>query len=122
MRNDEGDDGSRDRSDDRRRRRKRKRRAGKDQPKVSFGGGGGLGIKREDDYPSFSTAIRATKNIKKIHTVAVDGHQMMKRHTTTNQKTVSVMGGGIMTNWDRGGTYRGDDFPSFGAANNATKN
>jgi hypothetical protein len=80
---------------------------------VSFGGGGGLGLKREDDYPSFSTAIRATKNIKKIHTVAVDGHQMMKRHTTTNQKTVSVMGGGIMTNWDRGGTYRGDNFPSL---------
>ncbi len=89
---------------------------------MSFGGGGGLGLKQEADYPSFSTVIRATKNIKKIHTVAVDGHQMMKRHTTTNQKTVSVMGGGIMTNWDRGGTYRGDDFPSFGAANNATKN
>ncbi len=54
--------------------------------------------------------------------MAVDGHQMMKRHTTTNQKTVSVMGGSIMTNWDLGGTYRGDDFPLFGAANNATKN
>jgi hypothetical protein len=89
---------------------------------VSFGGGGGLGLKREADYPLFSTAIRAMKNIKKIHTVAVDGNQMMKRHTTTNQKTVSVMGRGIMMNWDRGGMYKGDNFPSFGAANNATKN
>ena len=53
--------------------------------------------------------------------MAVDGHQMMKRHMTTNQKTVSVMGGGIMTRWDHGGTYRGDDFPSFGAVNDATK-
>ncbi len=32
---------------------------------MSFGGGGGLGLKREDDYPSFYTAIRATKNIIK---------------------------------------------------------
>ncbi len=48
---------------------------------------------------------------------------MMKRHTTTNQKTVSVMGGGIMMRWCLGRIYyRGDDFPSFGAVNNATKN
>ena len=51
----------------------------------------------EDNYQSFSMAIQAIKNImKKIHSVAIDGHQMMKRHVTTNQKTVLVMGGGIM--------------------------
>ncbi len=59
---------------------------------------------------------------EKIHSVAVDGHQTMKRHMTTNQKTVSVMGGGVMTRCDHGGTYGGEDFMSFGAVNNATKN
>lgn len=34
---------------------------------------------------------------EKIHSVVIDGHKMMKGHVTTNQKTVSVMGGGIMT-------------------------
>ena len=46
----------------------------------------------------------------------------MKKHTTTNQKRVLVMGGGVMMRCDHGGTYGGDDFMSFGAANNATKN
>ncbi len=51
----------------------------------------------EDNHQSFSMAIQAIKNImKKIHSVTIDGHQMMKRHVTTNQKSVLVMGGGIM--------------------------
>jgi hypothetical protein len=29
----------------------------------------------------------------------------MKRHTTTNQSTVSAMGGGVRTRCDHGGTY-----------------
>ncbi len=41
--------------------------------------GGTLG---EDNYQSFSMAIQAIKNImKKIHSVVIDGHQMMKRLT-----------------------------------------
>ena len=46
----------------------------------------------------------------------------MKKHTTTNQSTVSVMGGGCVTIFDLGGTCEGDNFTSFGAANEATKN
>ena len=48
---------------------------------------------------------------------------MMKKHTTTNQSTVLVMGvgGGCVTRFDLGGTCGGDDFTSFGAANEATK-
>ncbi len=45
----------------------------------------------------------------------------MKKHTTTNQKTVSVMRGDVMMRCDHGGTYGGDNFTSFGAANEATK-
>ena len=54
--------------------------------------------------------------------MAVDGHQTMKRHMTTNLKTVLLMGGGVMTICDHGGTYGGEDLMSFGAANEATKN
>jgi hypothetical protein len=75
------------------------------------------------DYPSISTAIRATKNkMKKIHLAAVEGHLTMKKHTTTNQSTVSVMGGGCVTRFDLIGTCGGDDLTSFEAANEATEN
>ncbi len=46
---------------------------------------------------------------------------MMKKHTTTNHSTVSVMGGGCVTRFDLGGICGGDDFTSFGATNEATK-
>ena len=45
----------------------------------------------------------------------------MKKHTTTNHSTVSVMGGGCVTRFDLGGTCGGDDFTSFGAANRGNK-
>jgi hypothetical protein len=35
----------------------------------------------------------------------MEGHLTMKRHTTTNQSTVSVMGGGVITRCDHGRTY-----------------
>jgi hypothetical protein len=38
----------------------------------------------------------------KLHLAAVDGHLLIKRHTTTNQITVSVIGGGFVTRCDRG--------------------
>ena len=53
--------------------------------------------------------------------MAVEGHLTMKKHTTTNQSTVLVMGGGCVTRFDLGGMCVGDDFTSFGAANEATK-
>ena len=34
---------------------------------------------------------------------------MMKKYTTTNQSTVSVMGGGCVTRFDLDGTCEGDD-------------
>ena len=52
----------------------------------------------------------------------MEGHLTIKKHTTTNHSTVSVMGGGCVTRFDLGGTCGGDDFTSFGAANEATKN
>ena len=51
----------------------------------------------------------------------MEGHLTMKKHTTTNHSTVVVMGGGCVTRFDLGGTGGGDDFTSFGAANEATK-
>ena len=42
------------------------------------------------------------KQNEKIHLAAVEGHLTMKKHTTTNQKTVLVMGGGFMTRFDLG--------------------
>ena len=59
---------------------------------------------------------------EKIHSAAVEVHLTMKKHTTTNQSTVSVMGGGCVTRFDLGRTCGGDDFTSFGAANESTKN
>ena len=47
----------------------------------------------------------------------------MKTHTTTNQKTVLVMrGGAMMPRCNDSGTHGGDEFTSYGAANEATKN
>ena len=46
----------------------------------------------------------------------------MKKYTTTNQSTVSVMGGGCVTRFDLSGTCGGGNFTSFGAANEVTKN
>jgi len=46
----------------------------------------------------------------------------MKKHTTNNHSTVSVMRGDCVTRFDLSGTCEGDDFTSFGAANEATKN
>ncbi len=56
-----------------------------------------------------------------MHYVAIDGHQTMKRHTTIYQKTVFMMGGGVLTRQECSGMYVGDDFTSFGVANEATK-
>ena len=61
-------------------------------------GGGRLPV----DFDGYS---RDEKLNEKINSVAVHGHQKTKRHTTTNRKTVSVMGGSVITRWDRGGTY-----------------
>ncbi len=44
----------------------------------------------------------------------MEGHLTMKKHTTTNQSTVSVMGGGCVTRFDLIGMCGGDDFMSFG--------
>jgi hypothetical protein len=49
------------------------------------------------------------KNNEKIHLAAVEGHLTMKKYTTTNQSTVSVMGGGCVTRFDLDGTCGGDD-------------
>ena len=46
----------------------------------------------------------------------------MKKHTTPNEKTVSVMMGDVMMRCKHGGTYGGDDFTLFGAANEAKRN
>ena len=46
----------------------------------------------------------------------------MTTYTTTNQKTVWVMRGGVMTRCDDSRTHGGDGFTSYGAANEATKN
>ncbi len=46
----------------------------------------------------------------------------MKKHTTTNQSTVPVMGGSCVARFDLGRTCGGDNFTSFGAANEATTN
>ena len=51
----------------------------------------------------------------------MEGHLTMKKHTTTNQNTVSVMGGGCVMRFDLGGMCGWDDFTSFGAVNEATK-
>ena len=52
----------------------------------------------------------------------MEGHLTMKKHTTTNHCTVLVMGGGCVTRFDLGGMCGGDNFTSFGATNEATKN
>ena len=52
----------------------------------------------------------------------MDGHQLMKKHTTTNQNTVSVIGGGFVMRIDRGQTCGGGYFMSYGAVNVGTKN
>jgi hypothetical protein len=52
-------------------------------------------------------AILFIKKNEKIHSAAVDGHQLMKKHTTTNQNTVSVIGGCFVTRIDRGQTLGG---------------
>ena len=69
---------------------------------------------------SLRTAIRGRK-IKMIHFVAIDCHQTITRHTTTSQKTVSVVRGGVVTRCDCGRMYVGDDFTLFGVANESTK-
>jgi hypothetical protein len=62
----------------------------------------------EDDYLLFWTVIQATKNeMKKYTPLAVNGHQTMKRHTPTNQKTARMSWGGVMTRCNHSGTYRG---------------
>ena len=58
-------------------------------------GGGRLPV----DFDGYS---RDKKSNEKINSVAVHGHQKAKRHTTTNQQTVSVMGGGVIIRCDRG--------------------
>jgi hypothetical protein len=68
-----------------------------------------------DDYPSFSTAIRATKNRRR-------SPNNEETHDNQPKESVGDGGGGVMMRCDHGGTYGGDDFMSFGAANNATKN
>ena len=50
---------------------------------------------------NFDGYSRDEESNGKINSVAVHGHQKTKRHTTTNRKTVSAMGGGC----DRGGSY-----------------
>ena len=67
------------------------------QPRRNIGGG-----RLPVDFDGYS---RDEKLNEKINSVAVHGHQKTKRHTTTNRKTVSVMGGSVITRWDRGGTY-----------------
>ena len=61
-------------------------------------GGGGLPV-------DFNGYLRDKKSNGKINSVAVHGHQKLKRHTTTNQMTVSVMGGGVIRRCDCGKTY-----------------
>ncbi len=120
--NDEGDNGLRDCSNNQHWRRKRKCPAGKDQPKVSFVGGGGLGLKQEDNYPSFYMAIRATKNIIK-NSYCDRRSPPNDEETHNNQPEDSVGDGGRY--YDKMGprwNVWGDDFPSFGAGNNVTKN
>ena len=51
----------------------------------------------------------------------MDGHLLVKRHTTINQITVSVIGGGVVTRCDRGRMCGGDYFTSFGAVNEGGK-
>jgi len=46
--------------------------------------------------------------------MAVEGHLTMKKYTTTNHSTVSVMGGGCVTRFDLSGTCGGDDYTSIG--------
>ena len=58
-------------------------------------GGGGLPV-------NFDGYLRDEKSNGKINSAAVHGHQKTKRHTTTNRKTVSAMGGGVITRCDRG--------------------
>ena len=51
------------------------------------------------------------KENEKIQSAAVDGHQLMKKHTTTNQSKVWVMiGGGFVTRIDRGRSCGGGLF------------
>ena len=45
----------------------------------------------------------------------------MKKHTTTNQKKLLVMRGGVMMRCNDSRTYGGDKFTSFGVANETTK-
>ena len=52
----------------------------------------------------------------------MDGHLLVKRHTTINQITVSVIGGGVVTRYDHGGMCGGDYFMLFGAVNEGGKN
>ena len=54
---------------------------------------------------NFDSCSRDRKSNGKINSVAVHGHQKTKRHTTTNQKTLSAMGGGVITRCDRGRTF-----------------
>ena len=46
----------------------------------------------------------------KLHLAAVDGRLLIKRHMTTNQITVSVIGGGFVTRIDRGRSCGGGLF------------
>ena len=51
----------------------------------------------------------------------MNGHRLIKRHTTTNQITVSVIGEGFVTRFDRGSMCGGGYFTSFGAVNEGGK-
>jgi hypothetical protein len=60
---------------------------------MRFGCGGTFG---EDDDHSFCMSIQTTRNKMKKHYVAIDDHQMTKKHTTINQKELFVKEGGVM--------------------------
>ncbi len=76
-----------------------------------FGHGRTLG---KDDCQSFWMAIWFMKKNKKNTLTAVDGHLSMKRHTTTNQSTVSMMGGDCVMRFDCGGTCGGAIYVVWG--------